>query len=195
MKSASQTLLAAALCVLMAGCNQTPPATEQAAPAVPVPAAPAPVAADSVMAAPAEVAPAAAPAAPVAQTVTLAFSFRPGAAAEGPSGPKTSAHLLLKGAKTQDIDLGQFTGKPDVVDKEKAKLAGFPSGMLLGFRSYDPGSGTSQDVAVMNVGGRQLRILQRRIEEQAEKIPEFQTSRELDLPANAVVEVAPPPKK
>ncbi|RYU81871.1 hypothetical protein [Hymenobacter persicinus] len=200
MKSVSQTLLAAALCALAAGCNQTPPATEQSAPATTTttPAAPAPTpdsaAAASTIPATETPPPATVPAAAAPQTVRVSFRFKPGAAADGPSGPKTSAHLLLAGGKTQDIDLGQFTGKPDVVTKEKAKLAGFPSGMLLGFRSYDPGSGTSQDLAVMNVGGRQLRIVQRRVEENAEKVPEFQTSRELDLPANALVEVAPTKK-
>ncbi|SHI89707.1 hypothetical protein SAMN02745146_1840 [Hymenobacter daecheongensis DSM 21074] len=198
MKSASQALLAAALCMLATGCNQTPPAAEQAGTAPAASTAPAPAAPDS--AAPAAAAPAAtpaetAPAAPAAQAVKVSFRFKPGAAAEGPEGPKTNAFLVLQGAKNQDIDLGQFTGKPDVVNKEKAKLAGFPSAMLLGFRSYDPGSGTSQDLAVLNVGGRQLRIVQRRLEENAEKMPEFQTSRELDLPANAVVEVVPAAKK
>ena len=195
MKSFSLSLLAAAVCVLAAGCSQNPPATEQAAATAPAPdsaLAAAPLTPDSVAkaaATPAPEAPPAAAAAPAAQTVKVSFRFRPGAAASGPSGPQTAAHLLLQGAKDQDIDLGQFTGKPDVVSKDKAKLAGFPSGMLLGFRSYDPGSGTSQDLAVMNVGGRQLRIVQRKVEENAEKVPEFQTSRELDLPANAVVEV------
>ncbi|TGE18974.1 hypothetical protein E5J99_04315 [Hymenobacter elongatus] len=118
--------------------------------------------------------------------MAVSFRFKPGAASED---RKTAAHLVLKGAKPQDIDLGQFSGKPDVVDKEKAKLAGFPSDMLMGFRSYDPGSGTSYDLAVMNVGGRLLRVVQRRVEENADKIPEFQTSREIPLPANTVVEV------
>jgi len=198
MKSVSQTLLAAALGVLVASCNQTPPATEKAGPAAAAPA-PTPVTPDSVAKAAttptAETPPPATAAAPVAQTVKVSFSFKTDAKSDGPSGPKTSAHLILQGGKTQDVDLGQFTGKPDVVDKEKAKLAGFPSGMLLGFRSYDPGSGTSQDLAVMNVGGRQLRIVQRKLEEQAEKVPEFQTSRELDLPAGALVEAGPTVKK
>ncbi|GAA3925907.1 hypothetical protein [Hymenobacter algoricola] len=201
MKLVPHSLLAAALCVLTVGCNQNPPAAEQAGTtAAPESAAAAPLMLDSVAAAaatpPVETPPpAAAAAAAATQTVKVSFRFKPGAAADGPSGPKTTAHLVLQGAKTQDIDLGQFTGKPDVVDKEKAKLAGFPSGMLLGFRSYDPGTGASADLAVMNVGGRQLRIVQRRVEEQAEKVPEFQTSRELDLPANALVEVGPTPKK
>ncbi|UOQ71514.1 hypothetical protein [Hymenobacter cellulosilyticus] len=136
-------------------------------------------------------APAAAPAASATQNLTVSFSFKP-----GPAGPdrKTAAHLVVKGGKGQDIDLGQFSGKPDVVTKEKAKLAGFPGDMLMGFRSYDPGSGTSYDLAVMNVGGNTLRIVQRKVEESADKTPEFQTSREVPLPANSVVQVAPAKK-
>lgn len=194
----SHLTLAAAL-VLLAGCNQTPPATEQSAPeAAATPAAPdATPAAATATAAPdtaagaAAAAPAAAPAASATQNLTVGFAFKPGAA--GPD-RKTAAHLVVKGGKDQDIDLGQFSGKPDVVDKAKAKLAGFPSDMLMGFRSYDPGSGTSYDLAVMNVGGNTLRIVQRKVEESADKTPEFQTSREVPLPANSVVQVAPAKK-
>jgi hypothetical protein len=134
----------------------------------------------------------AAPAAAATQNVSVGFRFKPGTSGED---RKTTALLLLKGGKTQDVDLGQFSGKPDVVDKEKAKLAGFPSDMLLGFRSYDAGSGTSHDLAVMNVEGRLLRILQRKVEEQADKVPEFQTAREIPLPANAALTVVPTVKK
>ncbi|MCB2377290.1 hypothetical protein LGH70_06830 [Hymenobacter sp. BT635] len=189
----STLTLAAAVTLLLASCNQTPPATEQAGPE----ANTAPVATDitpDTTAAPADTtaataaAPAAEPVASTTENLKISFSFKPGASSEE---RKTSAHLLLKGSKDQDIDLGQFSGKPDVVDKEEAKKAGFPSDMLMGFRSYDPGSGTSNDLAIMNVGGRTLRILQRKVEETADKIPEFQTSREIPLPTNAVVIVAP----
>ncbi|MCB2408894.1 hypothetical protein [Hymenobacter lucidus] len=191
MKLVPLTLLAAVL--LVSGCNQTPPATEQPgttttdAPAAADTAVAAPAAADTTVAAAAPAA--AAPAASTTANVSVGFRFKPA------EDRKTSTHLLLKGAKDQDIDLGQFGGKPDVVDKEKAKLAGFPSDMLMGFRSYDAGSGTSYDLAVMNVGGRLLRIVQRKVEEQADKAPEFQTSREIPLPANAVVSVVPVVKK
>ncbi|UOQ52328.1 hypothetical protein [Hymenobacter cellulosivorans] len=193
----SYLTLAAAL-VLLAGCNQTPPATEQSTPeaTATTPAAPdaapaATTAAPDTVAATPEAAPAAAPAASATQNLTVSFSFKP-----GPAGPdrKTAAHLVVKGGKGQDIDLGQFSGKPDVVNKEKAKLAGFPNDMLMGFRSYDPGSGTSYDLAVMNVGGNTLRIVQRKVEESADKAPEFQTSREIPLPANSVVQAAPAKK-
>ncbi|TGE23905.1 hypothetical protein E5K00_01430 [Hymenobacter aquaticus] len=195
MKFSSLTL-AAASALLLASCNQTPPAAEQTspdattatAPAADTAAAPAAAAADTATAA---ATPAAAPAASTTENLKISFSFKPGPSSEE---RKTSAHLLLKGSKDQDIDLGQFSGKPDVVDKAKAKLAGFPGDMLMGFRSYDPGSGTSYDLAVMNVGGRTLRIVQRKVEETADKAPEFQTSREIPLPANAVVAVAPSKK-
>ncbi|TGE28126.1 hypothetical protein [Hymenobacter metallicola] len=196
MKFSSLTLVAGL--VLLASCNQTPPAAEQAgtetatAPAATeTPAATTPAPADTTVAAAPSAAPAAAPA-NTTENVRLSFSFKPGPTSED---RKTAAHLLLKGSKDQDIDLGQFSGKPDVVSKDKAKLAGFPNDMLMGFRSYDPGSGTSYDLAVMNVGGRTLRIVQRKVEEQADKAPEFQTSREIPLPANAVLEVAPVNKK
>ncbi|PJJ61041.1 hypothetical protein [Hymenobacter chitinivorans] len=185
----------AAVLLLLAGCNQTPPATEQSAPAetaaTPTTPEAAPAADTATAPAAAPATPAAAPAASTTQNLTISFAFKPGAA--GPD-RKTAAHLVVKGAKNQDIDLGQFSGKPDVVDKEKAKLAGFPGDMLMGFRSYDPGSGTSYDLAVMNVGGNTLRIVQRKVEEQADKAPEFQTSREVPLPANSVVQVAPAKK-
>ena len=127
------------------------------------------------------------------ETLKLSFSFKPAPNADDPAHPRTSAHLLLQGAKPMNIDLGKFAAKPDQVDAAKAKLAGFPSGMLLGFRSYDPSSGTSQDLAVLNVDARHLRVVQRRVEETATEPGKFETSREVPIPANTVVTVAPMP--
>jgi hypothetical protein len=183
--------------VLLAACNQTAPVTstpkDSAAPAeTPVASQPAP--ADSV-AAPADgVAVAPPPTAPVlreAETLKMSFRFKPAPDPDDPSHPKTSAHLLLQGSKPMDIDLGKFAGKPDLVDAEKAKQAGFPGDMLLGFRSYEPSSGTSSDLAVLNVDGRRLRIVQRRVEETAPEAGKFETSREVPLPANTAIVVAP----
>ena len=187
---------------LLAACNQTPPATEQpTAPATtaPVPSAtPAPDTAaaarpDSAAMAPA---PAAAPAAVATgpQTLKVAFTFRPVADPDNPARPRTSAHLLLQGPTPQDIDLGKFAGKPDLVDAAKAKAANFPAGMLLGFRSYSAATGTSSDLAVLHEDARHLRIVQRRVEETAPEAGKFETSREIMLPANTTVVVAPVPK-
>jgi hypothetical protein len=97
---------------------------------------------------------------------------------------------VLQGAKPIDIDLGKFAGRPDVVDAEKAKQAGFPKGMLMGFRSYHAASGTSSDLAVLSVDARRLRIVQRRVEETASEPGTFETSREVPLPANTEVVAA-----
>jgi hypothetical protein len=94
-----------------------------------------------------------------------------------------------------DIDLGRFAGKPDVVNEAKAKQAGFPNGMLMGFRSYEPSSGISSDLAVLSVDGQRLRIVQRHVEETATEPGKFETSREIPLPPNTVVVAAPMAKK
>ncbi|HEX8507089.1 MAG TPA: membrane lipoprotein lipid attachment site-containing protein [Hymenobacter sp.] len=191
-----RSFLAFGAAVLLAGCNQTAPVTST--PTAPAPAE-TPVAGPSASAdsaaAPADaVAVAPAPAAPVlreAETLKMSFRFKPAPDPDDPSHPKTSAHLLLEGSKPMDLDLGKFAGKPDVVNAEKAKQAGFPSGMLLGFRSYQASSGTSFDLAVLNVDGQRLRIVQRRVEETAPEAGKFETSREVPLPGNTALVVAP----
>ena len=151
MKNASLLLGAA---WLLASCNQTAPVAEK--PAAPVVSAPSaaptatPVASDSAAAAPAAAAPAPTPAAAVpalheAAPLVVSFSFRPAPDPDDPAHPRTSAHLLVQGAKAIDVDLGKFAGKPDVVNAAKARLANFPAGMLMGFRSYQPATGTSSD--------------------------------------------------
>ena len=89
------------------------------------------------------------------------------------------------------IDLGTFAGRPDVVDAAKARAASFPSGMLMGFRSYSAATGTSQDVAVLTVGGNRLRIVQRQVAESAEP-GKFETAREIPLPANTIAVASTP---
>ncbi|WP_035564087.1 hypothetical protein [Hymenobacter sp. IS2118] len=177
--------------LLLAACNQTAPVTEQ--PAATATDAPAPsVRPDSTVAPIDNVATAPAPDAPAlvrAETLKATFRFKPAPNPEDPSRPKINARLLLQGTKPLDIDLGNFAGKPDVVDAEKAKLAGFPNGMLMGFRSYHAASGTSSDLAVLSVEGR-LRIVQRRVEETAAEPGTFETSREVPLPANTTVVAA-----
>ena len=188
-----------AVALLLTACNQTPPATEQpaAAPvAEPATAAPAPT--DTATAVPRPIIAAPAPAAAAVantQTLRLAFSFKSVPDPNDPAHPRTSAHLLLQGASPQDIDLGKFAGQPDVVNATKAKLASFPSGMLLGFRSYQATTGTSYDLAVLPVQGRYLRIVQRRVEEAAPEAGEFKTAREITLPANTTVVTAPTASK
>ena len=191
--------------LLLAACNQTAPetstptATAPETPITPVAAAPA----DSVVTAPSATATAtatAAPAAPApilkeAETLKVSFSFKPAPDPDDPQHPRTSAHLLLRGAKPQDIDLGKFVGKPDVVDAVKAKAANFPAGMLMGFRSYSPATGTSSDLAVLSVDGNRLRIVQRRVEETAPEAAKFETAREIPLPANTTVVATPMAKK
>ena len=186
--------------LLLAACNQTAPETTTpttTAPEVAVaPAAPT-SAADSAGAAatPAAAATAAAPQPAAAllkeaETLKVSFSFKPAPDPDDPRHPRTSAHLLLQGTKPQDIDLGKFVGKPDVVDAAKAKAANFPAGMLMGFRSYSPATGTSSDLAVLSVDGNRLRIVQRRVEETAPEAGKFETAREIPLPANTKVAVA-----
>ena len=187
--------------LLLAACNQTAPetstptATAPETPTTPVAAAPA----DSVVTAPSVTA-AAVPAAPApilkeAETLKVSFSFKPAPNPDDPQHPRTSAHLLLRGAKPQDIDLGKFVGKPDVVDAVKAKAANFPAGMLMGFRSYSPATGTSSDLAVLSVDGNRLRIVQRRVEETAPEAAKFETAREIPLPANTTAVATPMAKK
>ena len=197
------SFLALSAAVLLAGCNQTAPVTSTpSAPAAPVAAAPAP--ADSAVAAAAApgdaaaVAPpkAAAPALAEAETLKASFSFKSAPNPDDPSHPKTTAHLVLQGRQPQDIDLGKFAGKPDVVDAAKAKAANFPAGLLMGFRSYSAATGTSEDLAVLPVDGHRLRIVQRRVEETAPEAGKFETAREIPLPANTrVVATAPTAKK
>ena len=188
--------------MLLAACNQTAPETSTPTAAAPetaaTPAAAVPT--DSVVAAPAAEVAAAAPVAAVpalkqAETLKVSFSFKPAPDPDDPKHPRTSAHLLLQGSKPQDIDLGKFVGKPDVVDAVKAKAANFPAGMLMGFRSYSPATGTSSDLAVLSVDGNRLRIVQRRVEETAPEAGKFETAREILLPANSVVVAAPMAKK
>ena len=188
--------------MLLAACNQTAPETSTPTAAAPettaAPAAAVPV--DTVVAAPAAKVEAAAPAATApalkdAETMKVSFSFKSAPDPDDPKHPRTSAHLLLQGSKPQDIDLGKFVGKPDVVDAAKAKAANFPAGMLLGFRSYSPVTGTSSDLAVLSVDGNRLRIVQRRVEETAPEAGKFETAREIPLPANTREVAAPAVKK
>ncbi|SFQ59406.1 hypothetical protein [Hymenobacter arizonensis] len=185
--------------LLLAACNQTAPATEQpaAAPATTATtesAVPPLVNVDSAAAPADKVATAPAPVAPtLAQPEALkaSFSFKPAPDPDDPSHPKTSVHLVLQGTKPMDIDLGKFAGRPDVVDAAKARQAGFPKDMLMGFRSYHAASGTSSDLAVLNVSGRRLRVVQRRVEETASEPGTFETSREIPLPAKTAVVASP----
>ncbi|RTQ49638.1 hypothetical protein EJV47_12535 [Hymenobacter gummosus] len=181
MKRYALPLLAAVL--LATGCNQNNSATEQSAPAGEV-KAPEAGAADASEAAPGVSGSTntEAPAAPAAKPVELAFRFAPVKDAEG--GPaRNTAYLVLSGGESREIDLGPFAGKPDQVDAAEAKRANFPGSMLIGFRSYDPNSGTSNDLAVLPDASGRIRIVQRRLEEGADKQPEFQTSREIPMPA------------
>ena len=195
MKLSYLALSGAAL--LLSACNQTPPATEKPAATVA-----APVAAEAPAAAPAAARPdtavvaptAAVPALHNAAPIKLSFTFKPAPDPDNPAHPRTSAHLLLQGEQPQDIDLGKFAGKPDVVDAAKAKAANFPAGMLMGFRSYSAATGTSSDLAVLNEDARHLRIVQRRVEETAPEGGTFETAREIMLPANTKIVVAPMPK-
>ena len=199
------SLLALSAAVLLAGCNQTAPVTSAPGAAAPEAAATpvAPARADSATAAaaaPPADAVAAAPktATPVlaeAETMKMSFSFKPNPDPDDPRHPRTSAHLVLQGSQPLNIDLGKFTGQPDVVDAAKAKAANFPGGMLMGFRSYSAATGTSSDLAVLNVDGHRLRIVQRRVEETAPEGGKFETAREIPLPANTAVVVVPMAKK
>ncbi|MBF9143665.1 hypothetical protein [Hymenobacter properus] len=191
--------LSATLSLLAASCNQTAPVTSaptaNTAPDVPIAVDSAKAeAATAPDAAATSSAPAAAPQLKDAETLKLAFAFKPAPNPDDPAHPRTSAHLLLQGSKPQDIDLGKFAGKPDVVDAAKAKAANFPAGTLLGFRSYQAATGISQDLAVLNEDGRHLRIVQRRVEETATEPGAFETAREIPLAANTMVVVAPAKK-
>ncbi|MBD2766570.1 hypothetical protein IC235_01530 [Hymenobacter sp. BT664] len=200
MKSCSLVLCVAGL---LAGCNQTAPVTS--APTATAPAASSAVdsstadsSATASPAAPTAVAPSAdktatpnAPALPTNETLKASFAFKPVPNPADPAHPQTSVHLLIQGSKPLNVDLGKFAGRPDLVDATKAKLAGFPSGMLLGFRSYQASSGISSDLAVLQVKGRYLRIVQRRVDEAAAEPGTFETARELPLPANTTVVAAP----
>lgn len=196
--------------VLLAGCDQKAPVTSTPTATEPVATTPAPEASAAGVPAPdAPTEPAVTvPSAPVkaatspvaatlreAETLKLAFTFKPMPNASDPSRPKTSAHLLLKGAKPLSIDLGKFATQPDVVDAKKAKLANFPSGMLMGFRSYEPSSGISSDLAVLHVDSRYLRIVQRRVEETAAEPGAFETAREIPLGPNTKIVVEQPAPK
>lgn len=197
MKFAYFALSAAAL---LAGCNQTPPATS--APAASAATAPAtPVALDSATAATTMApdaaatapAPAAAPELKEAETMRVAFRFKPTDNPDNPKHPRVLAHLLVQGSQPLDIDLGKFPNQPDMVTGDKAKAANFPAGMLMGFRSYDAASGISQDLAVLHPDARHLRVVQRRVDETNPEAAKFETSREVPLPANTLVVAAPGP--
>ena len=191
--------LSAAL--LLAGCGQNPPATS-----TPTAGAPAATraAADSAVApaaapAPDATATAAAPAeVPIpkdAVTMQVAFSFKPTDNPDDPKHPRTMARLLVQGGQPLDVELGKFTTRPDMVDAVKAKEANFPAGMVMGFRSYDPMSGISHDLAVLHPDARHLRVVQRTVDETNPEAGKFETSREVPLPVNAKVVAAPMPKQ
>ena len=189
------TTLALGAAVLLAGCGQNSPDTSKPTATAPA-AAPDAAAPDTTAAAAAAVPPAetaSAAVAPNAETLKLSFAFKPTPNAADAAHPRTSAHLLLKGAKPMDVDLGKFAARPDLVDAEKGREANFPSGMLMGFRSYQASSGVSEDLAVLKIDARHLRIVQRRVEETATAPVKFETSREISIPANTTVSVEPPP--
>ena len=193
-------LLALSAAVLLAGCNQTAPVSSAPTAAAPETAAPpaAAVRPDSATAAPAPTVATPQPAASApaeAETLQVSFAFKPVPDPDDPAHPRTSARLVVQGRKPMDIDLGKFTGKPDVVDAAKARAANFPVGMLIGFRSYSAATGTSQDLAVLSVDGHRLRVVQRRVEETAPEAGKFETAREIPLAANTRVVAAPPAKK
>lgn len=191
--------LALGAAMLLAGCNQTPPATST--PTATAPTAPVtPIAVDSVASAaataPEAAATAPAAAAPVpkdAETMKVAFSFKPTDNPDNPKHPRVLAHLLVQGSQPLDIDLGKFPNQPDMVTGDKAKAANFPAGMMMGFRSYDAATGISQDLAVLHPDAHHLRVVQRRVDETNPEAAKFETSREILLPANTVVVAAPVP--
>ena len=191
--------LALGAAMLLAGCNQTPPATST--PTATAPTAPVtPIAVDSVASAAATAPEAAATtpaaAAPVpkdAETMKVAFSFKPTDNPDNPKHPRVLAHLLVQGSQPLDIDLGKFPNQPDMVTGDKAKAANFPAGMMMGFRSYDAATGISQDLAVLHPDAHHLRVVQRRVDETNPEAAKFETSREILLPANTVVVAAPVP--
>ncbi|TYZ12596.1 hypothetical protein FY528_04675 [Hymenobacter lutimineralis] len=175
MKRLFLPVLAAAL---LAGCNQTPPASEQA-----TTTAPELTAQDTATAGTAAPAADEAPqlkTAPGPEPITLSLRFKPVAGAQP---LRTEAFLKIAGKESKEINLGSFAGKPDVVDAAKAERAGYPKGWIVGFRSYEPGSGTGADVAVLPGDDlSHLRIMQRRIDESATEPFTFQIARELSLP-------------
>ena len=185
--------------VLLAGCGQNPPATST--PTATAPTAPStPIAVDSAAAATATApdavatAPvAAAPALKEAETMKVAFSFKPTDNPDNPKHPRVLAHLLVQGSQPLDIDLGKFPNQPDLVTGDKAKAANFPAGMMMGFRSYDAATGISQDLAVLHPDAGHLRVVQRRVDETNPEAAKFETSREVPLPANTLVVAAPLP--
>ena len=188
MKSSILTLSAA---LLLAGCNQAAPVASAPTATLPEAAVLPPAAAQAAAA----TTPAAQSALKEAETLKVSFRFKPAPDADDPAHPRTSAHLVVQGRQPLDIDLGNFAGNPDVVDVAKAKAANFPTGMLMGFRSYLAATGTSFDLAVLLVEGRRLRVVQRRVEETAPEGGKFETSREVPLPANTIVVAAPVAKK
>ncbi|MEL5994003.1 hypothetical protein [Hymenobacter segetis] len=199
MKSSILTLSAA---LLLAGCNQTAPVTSTpttAADTAPI----TPIAVDSANAATSTApdaaatapAPAVAPTLKDAETMKVAFSFKPTDNPDDPKHPRVLAHLLVQGSQPLDIDLGKFPNQPDMVTGAKAKAANFPDGMLMGFRSYDAASGISQDLAVLHPDARHLRVVQRRVDETNPEAAKFETSREVPLPPNTLVVAAPASKK
>ncbi|MBH8557442.1 hypothetical protein [Hymenobacter negativus] len=199
MKSSILTL---GVVLLLAGCNQTPPATST--PTTTADTAPVtPVAVDSANAATTTApdaaatasTPAAAPVLKDAETMKVSFSFKPTDNPDNPKHPRILAHLLVQGSQPLDIDLGKFPNQPDMVTGDKAKTANFPDGMLMGFRSYDAASGISQDLAVLHPDARHLRVVQRRVDETNPEAAKFETSREVPLPANTLVVAAPAAKK
>ena len=185
--------------VLLAGCGQNPPVTST--PTTTADTAPVtPIAVDSAAAVTAT-APDAAATAPVAaapvlkdaETMKVAFSFKPTDNPDNPKHPRVLAHLLVQGSQPLDIDLGKFPNQPDMVTGDKAKAANFPAGMMMGFRSYDAATGISQDLAVLHPDAHHLRVVQRRVDETNPEAAKFETSREIPLPANTVVVAAPMP--
>lgn len=190
--------LALSSAVLLAGCNQTPPATSTPAATAPV----VPIAVDSAAAASATApdAVAAAPAAAAApvlkdvETMKVTFRFKPTDNPDNPKHPRVLAHLLVQGSQSLDIDLGKFPNQPDMVTGAKAKAANFPADMMIGFRSYDAATGISQDLAVLHPDARHLRVMQRRVDETNPEAAKFEISREVPLPANIVVVAVPMPQ-
>ncbi|MET4075981.1 hypothetical protein [Hymenobacter sp. UYCo722] len=193
--------LALSAALLLAGCGQNPPATSTPAATAPTAAPVTPVAIDSANAATSTApdatatapAPVAAPVLREAETMKVAFSFKPTDNPDNPKHPRVLAHLLVQGSQPLDIDLGKFPNQPDMVTGDKAKAANFPAGMMMGFRSYDAATGVSQDLAVLHPDARHLRVVQRRVDETNPEAAKFETSREIPLPANTVVVAAPMP--
>jgi hypothetical protein len=200
MKYSFWTLCAA---VLLSGCNQSAPVTSTPTATAPI-AAPTDTATEAVssstaatVAKPADkkAAPRATPALPVDEILQASFSFKSVPNPSDATHPKTNARLLIQGSKPMDIDLGNFASRPDVVNEAKAKLAAFPNGMIMGFRSYQASSGISSDLAVLHVNGRHLRIVQRRVDETAAEPGTFETAREIPMPINTKVVAAVAAKK